>query len=65
MTYNFETENREQLESLLLSLSNDFIIERNLKSIEYSEVFEKVKFEEDIDKNDRRSITGCCIYTVA
>ena len=52
MLYNFETRNVDVLESLLLSLSNEFIIDKNLKSIEYAEVFEKVKFENEISKDD-------------
>lgn len=42
LVYNLATGASQLLESLLLKLENNFFVERNMSSLEYGEVFEKV-----------------------
>lgn len=43
LSYNLETGKSDQLESLLLRLEKEFVIGKNMSSIEYTEIFEKIE----------------------
>ena len=49
LSYNLETGKSDQLESLLLRLEKEFVIGKNMNSIEYTEIFDKIELRQPLD----------------
>ena len=53
LTFNLKTGKSDRLESLFLKLENDFVVERNIHTIEYTELFQKL----DMKNKTRQNMT--------
>lgn len=49
LSFNLERGKEDELEAIFLRIEKEFIIEKNIQSIEYAEIFEMIEFKTPLD----------------